>query len=413
MKTEKRSCSGFQKSQWYSSLSSAENLIQPFGWVGFFVVCMTAHKSCDKTLPMQPTTAPSFAPSASFANACLEQLPLAILLVDATGHLAYANPAAENALGSSARMLAGQPATQFFLWPEDFHAQWKTLHHTPALTREIPCDIRSRIGKIEPVMVQTAPLELTDGRVLLALYFTPASTLPPAAADADTRTASLANILAHEIKNPLTGIRGAAQLLAKFVPEHAQKFSTMIIQEVERIRALVDDMVAFSERSASSFSAINMHEVLRHSSMVVQNNQHTSVEWKEVFDPSLPEVRGQQDRLIQLVLNLLLNAQEALKDTPNPSITLRSFYRPAPRLTHAAEGGEPPSLIFQIEDNGPGILPDIQAKILEPFVSTKPGSRGLGLAVAAKIAAEHHGVLRLIESRQGHTLFEICLPRWK
>lgn len=340
-------------------------------------------------------------PTLDSAESLLDQLPLALILADENGAVLSVNMEAQIALGISEAKLVGQPIAPYIHIDVMADADWHTLFAASARLPQTTATLRSRTGTSTPILLEAAPV-VHEGAPALALYFS-TQTSHANAEDSSLRNASMANILAHEIKNPLTGIRGAAQLLKKHVPDAAQKFTAVIIQEVDRIRALIDEMVDFSEETKEEFQPINIHEILRHCVTLIANNGQTALTIKESFDPSLPEVRGQRDKLIQLFLNLMLNAQEALADTAEPTLNLRSFYR----------HGLPASIVIQVEDNGPGIPPEVANQMLEPFVSTKPGSRGLGLAVAAKVASAHKGSLQLVESKAGSTLFEICLPRWK
>ncbi len=213
--------------------------------------------------------------------------------------------------------------------------------------------------------------------------------------------------LAHEIKNPLGGIRGAAQLLARELPDEALRdYTNVIIEEADRLRNLVDRMLGTNK--LPQLRPANIHEVLERVASLVEAESQGRVPLLRDYDPSIPEVLIDQEQMIQAVLNIARNALQALGDSrqPAPQITLRSR-----ALRQFTIGHQRHRLAVRIEiiDNGPGIPPELQETIFYPMVSGRPDGTGLGLAIAQSIISQHQGLVEC-ESQPGHTVFSISLP---
>jgi len=222
---------------------------------------------------------------------------------------------------------------------------------------------------------------------------------------------ALGLMLAHEIKNPLSGIRGAAQLLEANSSDEDRALTRLICEETDRIVKLVDRMQSFADSTSSQWESLNIHAVLDHVKRLAQAGFARHVRFVEVYDPSLPHVLGSRDQLIQVFLNLVKNAAEAIgEDAIDGEITLTTAYRPGVRL-RTAPGADPVSLPLEIcvRDNGPGIAPDIAANLFDPFVSTKRKGSGLGLALVAKLVGDHGGTIEF-ESNPRRTIFRVLMP---
>jgi two-component system, NtrC family, nitrogen regulation sensor histidine kinase GlnL len=222
---------------------------------------------------------------------------------------------------------------------------------------------------------------------------------------------ALGVMLAHEIKNPLSGIRGAAQLLEASVTDADRALTQLICAETDRIVKLVDRMQSFADSTPSQWESLNIHAVLDHVKRLAQAGFARHVRFAEVYDPSLPHVHGSRDQLIQVFLNLVKNAAEAIgKDSYDGEVTLTTAYRPGVRL-RTGPNAEPVALPLEIcvRDNGPGIAPEILGNLFDPFVTTKAQGSGLGLALVAKVIGDHGGIIEC-ESHPRRTTFRVLMP---
>src|ERR1700740_3344264 len=219
----------------------------------------------------------------------------------------------------------------------------------------------------------------------------------------------MAAMLAHEVKNPLSGIRGAAQLLEEDSDPAGRELTQLICDETDRIVALVDRMEAFSEYAPISRAEVNIHEVLDRVRKIAQSGFARHLRITEEYDPSLPPVHGDRDLLLQVFLNLIKNAAEAAPEVAG-EIVLTSAYRHGLRL--AAPGGGDRRhlpLMVSVADNGGGIPDDLKPHLFDPFVTTKRNGTGLGLALVAKVIGDHGGVIEF-DSQPGRTVCRGFLP---
>jgi two-component system nitrogen regulation sensor histidine kinase GlnL len=348
------------------------------------------------------------------AGLILGALPVPVVLLDADNRFRYVNHAAEQFLGVSASQLASLRLTDlvpsdnplFLLVDQVRHGDVTVSDHE--LTLESP-----RLHK-PGIAVQGSPLPEEPGAVLLVLQDASAARSLDrqlAFRSAARSVSGMAAILAHEVKNPLSGIRGAAQLLEASVGPDDRELAVLIRDEADRIRGLVDRMEIFGEKPIAR-GAVNIHRVLEHVRKLAQSGFAAHIRFQEAYDPSLPPVWGNRDQLVQVVLNLMKNAAEAVTDAnqANPEIVLTTAYQHGMRLAvpGSTERVELP-LTVSVRDNGPGIPEDIRPHLFEPFVSSKANGVGLGLALVAKLVAGHGGLIDF-ESEPGRTTFRVLLP---
>ena len=361
--------------------------------------------------PEQLRPEPRRAPDAALI---LSALSVPVVLLDAENRFRYVNHAAEQFLGVSAGQLASlcltdlvPPDNPLFLLVEQVRRGEATVSDHE-LTLDGP-----RLHK-PGIAVQGSPLPEEPGAVLLVLQDASAARALDrqlAFRGAARSVSGMAAILAHEVKNPLSGIRGAAQLLEASVGPDDRELAVLIRDEADRIRGLVDRMEIFGEKPVVR-SAVNIHRVLEHVRKLAQSGFAAHIRFQEVYDPSLPPVWGNRDQLVQVVLNLVKNAAEAVTygEQPNPEIVLSTGYQHGMRLAipGSTERVELP-LTVAVRDNGPGIPEDIRPHLFEPFVSSKTSGSGLGLALVAKLMGDHGGLIE-VDSRPGRTEFRLHLP---
>jgi len=220
---------------------------------------------------------------------------------------------------------------------------------------------------------------------------------------------AMAAMLAHEVKNPLSGIRGAAQLLEPGVAPADRELTKLICDEADRIVALVDRMEMFADGRPLQRQPVNIHEVLEHVRRLALAGFAKKIRIVERYDPSLPPVLGNRNLLVQALLNLLKNAAEAVPSVGG-EIVLTTRYQQGVRLAVKGSGARVDlPLMIVIQDNGPGIPEDLRSHLFDPFVTTKPNGKGLGLALVAKTIGDHGGVIEF-DSEPGRTLFRLLLP---
>jgi two-component system nitrogen regulation sensor histidine kinase GlnL len=344
----------------------------------------------------------------------LGALPIAVAMLDENDAFVFLNYAAEEFFGSSSVRLLGQPLTD--LLPVD-HPVFLVLERArrDGLTvAEHDMVMESPKLSRRGTSIQAAPLPDVPGCVVLTLQDSSAARAldqQMSARNAARSITGMAAILAHEVKNPLSGIRGAAQLLETSAPAADRELAVLIRDEADRIRAMVERMETFGEKKLER-QAVNIHRVLEHVRKLAGSGFAARIKFIESYDPSLPHVHGNRDQLIQVLLNLVKNAAEAIAGTERPDgeIHLATGFQHGVRLSAASKRGRANLPLFvSVRDNGPGIPEDIRRHLFEPFISTKATGSGLGLALVAKIVADHGGLID-VDSRPGRTEFRINLP---
>ncbi|MGH6952379.1 MAG: two-component system sensor histidine kinase NtrB, partial [Vitreimonas sp.] len=242
-----------------------------------------------------------------------------------------------------------------------------------------------------------------NGYIALVLTRPPrARTAPPIAGQSAART------LAHEVRNPLAGIRAAAQLISRGDDPDTAALATLICDEVDRINRLTDRIDPLAGFEPPRFASFNIHEALERVRKLIGSGA-PDVMIRERYDPSLPLIRGDLDQLIQALLNIAKNAAEAVAGQTDSEVAFITSFRPGVKVRSAASGTARAQLEVQIVDNGPGLHPDVADRLFEAFATTKANGMGLGLTVAADIVARHDGSIE-VDSAPGRTAFKILLP---
>ena len=347
------------------------------------------------------------ATSDQFPTALLDSLSEAIVVVDARGLIHYANLSAEQFFGVGRARLVSHPLVEFV--PEDsplFSLLEQVLATGGAVAENGVTLSSPRIGN-RFCGLRLSPIVESDG--LVAVSLVEQSIARSIGRSAARSVSALAAMLAHEVKNPLSGIRGAAQLLEQSVPDSERELTNLICEETDRIVALVDRMEAFADGRPIDRSPINIHQVLNHVLRISQNGFGKGVRFVETYDPSLPDVHGDRDQLIQVFLNLVKNACEVPGDGER-EIELSTAYRHGLRLAVPGQQAKVNlPLVVSVRDNGRGVSEEIRAHLFDAFVTNKPTGTGLGLALVAKIINDHGGAIEF-DSEPGRTTFRVMLP---
>jgi two-component system nitrogen regulation sensor histidine kinase GlnL len=218
-------------------------------------------------------------------------------------------------------------------------------------------------------------------------------------------------MLAHEVKNPIAGIRGAAQLLEQTVGQEDRALTRLIRDEADRVCALVDRMEVFSDGGPLEREAVNIHEVLSRARMLAQSSFGSHLRFVENYDPSLPAVYGNRDQLTQVFLNLVKNAAESAPVSGGEVVITTAYWHGVRFAVPGSQSRVHLPLMVSVQDNGEGIPEDLKAHLFEPFVSSKPRGKGLGLALVAKIIGDHGGVIEF-ESHPRQTVFRVMLQMY-
>lgn len=356
---------------------------------------------------MSPTEAP--VAGAPDAYRQLASLPLAIVMLAPGLEIAAANPAAEQFFGQSLRRLVGRRLTDLL----DFEPHLVNRindSETPVSAREVNVVVPGHGSRQLDVTV--TPIVDEPGWQMLTLHDTNAEALGEAAGGADNTVLRAPEILAHEIKNPLAGIRGAAQLLGRKVGDKERALTSLIADEVDRIAKLIDEMQTLSRQTLAPVEPCNLHEAARRAVAVMDAAGGKGARIEEEFDPSLPPVLGSPDGLVQVLINLIANAREASGGAAKPRVVVRTRFASGLQL-HSTHSGKPVRLPIElrVSDNGPGVDPAMREHIFDPFVTTKKTGQGLGLALVRKLVRDMNGrISHERDDAKGWTHFRLHLP---
>ena len=346
----------------------------------------------------------------------LGALPHPILVISDNNQILYGNAAAEAFLSTSSTMLTRQRLDDVVAFGCPLLALVAQVREHGSTVNEYGIEMASpKFATPKLVDVYAGPMMDSPSQIVVMLQQRSMAQMIERQLThrAAARSVSgMAAVLAHEIKNPLSGIKGAAQLLEQNLSDEDRVLSQLICSETERIRNLVNRMEVFGDERPLTKEAVNIHDVLNHVRRLAETGFARGVRIIEDYDPSLPPIPGNRDKLVQAFLNLIKNAAEATSDVEDrqPRIIMQTSFRPGVRLS--VPGSEQRinlPLMIQIEDNGAGVSDQLKPHLFDPFVTTKHNGTGLGLALVAKIIGDHGGIIEC-ESEAKRTVFRVLLP---
>ena len=348
---------------------------------------------------LRPLTSRQGAPD---AERWLEALPAPVLGIDSGERIRFVNAAAAELLAGVGRGLLGRRLDEIFGTDAPMVDLARRALGGASGVAETDVALVGPGFALGRATVAAGPVG-DNGYIALVVTRPPrARSAPPVAGSTAART------LAHEVRNPLAGIRAAAQLIARTDDVDSAALAKLICDEVDRIRRLTDQIDPMAAFEPPRFELFNIHEALERVRKLVGSSA-PDVMIRERYDPSLPQVRGDFDQLIQAFLNIAKNAAEAVSGQGDGEIAIATSYRPGVKIRSAASGAARAQLEVQIIDNGPGLHPDVADRLFEAFATTKANGMGLGLTVSADIVARHDGRIE-VESNPGRTAFRILLP---
>ena len=340
-------------------------------------------------------------------------LPAPAIVIDEFERIVDMNPAAEGFMNNSAKWLRGQP-----IWdrltvdtPMEKSLARARKNGTPLFVHDVDVGPGSRPPLV--CNLQIAPVQGFEGCMILLISprelagrVNQSQTVKSAAKSA----IGMAEMLAHEIKNPLAGITGAAQLLSMNLSNGDLELTDLIVEETRRIVKLLGQVEQFGNLSAPEREAVNLHDVLDRvrRSALLGFGAHMKI--VEDYDPSLPLAYGDADQLLQAFMNLVKNASEAANSKSGGTIRLHTYYEHSYSLRRSDGSGQSLPLQVEVIDDGPGLPPDIKGDVFDPFVSGRENGTGLGLALVSKIISDHDGWVS-VDSVPGKTRFRISLPQ--
>jgi two-component system, NtrC family, nitrogen regulation sensor histidine kinase GlnL len=351
---------------------------------------------------------------ADTADTVLNALPHPILMVAPDGKIADANVAAESFFEVSMLLLRRHHLRDLVPFGSPLLALIEQVRSRGSAVNEYRVDLSTPRTQSERIVdLNVAPVLERPGHVVVMLQErTIADKMDRQLTHrgAARSVIALAAMLAHEIKNPLSGIRGAAQLLEQSAHDDDRTLTRLICDEADRIVKLVDRMEVFADERPVEREPVNIHVVFDRVKKLAQSGFARHIKFVETYDPSLPPVLANRDQFIQVFLNLVKNASEAIGEQPDGQIELTTAFRPGVRLQMPGSKTRVSlPLEFCVRDNGAGVPADLLPHLFDPFVTTKPTGTGLGLALVAKIVGDHGGIIEC-ESQPRHTVFRVLMP---
>ena len=345
----------------------------------------------------------------------LAALPHPILVVAEDERVIYANTAAEVFFEASQAMMKRQRLEEIVAFGCPLVALLREVRRTGFSINEYGVGIATPKAQTQRIVdIHAGPLPESPELTLIMLQQRSMAQMIERQLThrAAARSVSgLAAVLAHEIKNPLSGIRGAAQLLEPGLSEDDRPLAELICAETDRIRNLVDRMEVFGDERPLVTEAVNIHAILDHVARLAETGFARNIRIVPEYDPSLPAVAVNRDKLIQAFLNLVKNAAESIGDKADDGrIVIRTAFRPGVRLSvKGSRDRVSLPLCIEVEDDGPGVPEGMRPHLFDPFVTSKRTGTGLGLALVAKIIGDHGGIIEC-ESEPPRTIFRVLLP---
>lgn len=341
-------------------------------------------------------------------------IPYPAFVIAPDDQILGANPASESFAGMSQRQMTGRPLARFV-------GSDSPLIEVVAQARRADVSVAQYNVMVgwagqspELQNVHAAPLQEADGLILLLMH-------PQGMAEKMDRSLShrsaarsvsgMAAMLAHEIRNPLAGISGAAQLLEMGLGDADRELTGLIRAEAARIGSLVDRVEQFGDLRPAQRQSLNVHDVLDRARRAAQAGFGAHVRFSEDYDPSLPPTAGDPDQLLQVFQNLIKNAAEAVPRVGG-TISISTAFRPGVKMVRPGGQSESLPLLVTVSDNGPGVPEALLRDIFDPFVSSKVNGTGLGLSLVSKVISDHGGTVEC-DSRPGRTQFHVRLPVWR
>ncbi len=345
-----------------------------------------------------------------------DALPNPVIILDEREHVVAVNTAAEDFFQASSTVLMRLSLPELVPFSSPALQSVRQVRESVGVVNEYAIGVGTpRLGGERIVDLQTAPVG-DDGRYVMMMLLRRSMAhkfdLQLSHQGAARSVSGMAAMLAHEIKNPLAGIRGAAQLMEPSLGDADRSLVRLICDETDRIRQLVDQMEVFSDERPLERRPVNIHVVLDRVKQLMTAGGSEGISIREDYDPSLPAVHGSSDQLVQVFLNLAKNAAEAMRAGGMAGeLLFTTAFRPGVRLS-VAGSSERISLPLEVcvHDTGPGVPDELLPHIFEPFVSSKRSGRGLGLALVAKIVRDHGGVVECKPRPHKGTTFRVLLP---